>query len=622
MAESSSPGILRFLFDENPDQVYMVDAASGRVLDCSAGACRALGYTRAELLGLSVSDFDEVLTHREYERLASQRTSGRDEWTIRTAHRRKDGSTFPVEVRICHAEVGGSEHTIAIARDVSRLKRLEEELRANRQQHENLLGNLPGVVHRSVITAAGPRMIWVDPRIEDLTGYPARDFLTGRRTLEGLVAGPGRAELQGVYQEALSSRGRYEVTFTFRDKDGQERTARDVGQVVAVPGEPEMLEGICFDVTERAEQERVLREALTAEHRRYEQVVAASHQVVYEEDVAHQVMVFSDTLRDVFGYTQEEHGSHPSDWRTRIHPDDAERVLEEMQLAIEGRRPVDLEYRYRHADGRYRWVWDRGVCDFEADGSPTRIVGMMQDITHRKQMEAQISSTQRMETVGALAGGVAHDVNNYLATMLGNIDLALIRLANDAEWPELVDARTAAIGCGDLVRSLLAFARQQDPVRAVLDPENLVEEAARILRRLAGPGVRLTTLVAENCPRFEADRVQVQQVLMNLVINARDAMDGAGAITIGASAERLRHPETRGEGLVVRLFVKDNGPGIAPELGERIFEPYVTTRPFGTGLGLSIVHGIARAHGGWTEVESREGEGATFSVYFPAAAES
>jgi two-component system, cell cycle sensor histidine kinase and response regulator CckA len=231
-----------------------------------------------------------------------------------------------------------------------------------------------------------------------------------------------------------------------------------------------------------------------------------------------------------------------------------------------------------------------------------------------------MSSAQRMETVGALAAGLAHDVNNYLTTILGNVELAIMQDGGDSH-PELADARDAAVGCAELVRKLLAFARPQQAMRERLEPAPLIADTARMLQRLAGASVELTASATSSAPAFHADRVQVQQVLMNLVANAREAMGGSGVINIQASRAMSSRDGTFRPYLC--LAVTDSGPGIPLEVRHRIFEPYFTTRRFGegTGLGLSIVHGIVNSHGGWVEVESEPGHGATFRAYFPGERE-
>jgi PAS domain S-box-containing protein len=544
------------------------------------------------------------------------------ELTFRTLHERKDGSRFRSEVRSRLLNRDGRRLMISVVRDISSLVGIEEAFRTSQRQYESLLQNLPGVVHRCLLDDPSVTL-YVDDRIENLTGVPAREFLHGGRVLDEFISEGDRAVVASAWQSSAENGGSYDITIVFHLPDGDRRTVREVGHVVAPDGDVHAtIERIYFDVTERAERERVLREAFDAEHRRFEQVVAASHQVVYEGDVLSDTMLFIGPLREVFGYGQDAIGTSGAGWRERIHPDDRERVLRERRRKRRSGELVEFEYRWRHANGTYRWVWDRCVFDFGPDGRPNKVLGVMQDISPRKELEAQISSAQRMETVGALAAGLAHDVNNFLTTILGNVDFALMRLESQGAgaYPELEDARRAAIGCAGLVQKLLAFARPAPGGHQLTTVDEILDDTLRILQRLAGPDVSVVTVVSPECPPFAADNVQMQQLLMNLVANSRDAMNGKGQIVI--RAEPIPADDLSPAGYVA-LSVSDSGHGIPPKLRSRIFEPYFTTRPFGggTGLGLSIVHGIVSAHNGRIDVDSMEGHGATFTVVLPAQSE-
>ncbi len=620
MGNHAFDDLLRLAVDESPDQIFITDATSGRFLDVNEGAVRSLGYSRAELLQLHNYDIDAALSKDLWDVAAKHMGNMPGELTFRTIHERKDGSRFRSEVRSRLVTREGQRYVVSVVRDISSLVSIEEAFRTSQRQYESLLRNLPGVVHRCLLQDPSVTL-YVDERIEQMTGVPARDFTHGGRVLDEFLSDRDKAIVAAAWESSAENGGSYDITLSFHLPDGDRRTVREVGHVVAPDGEvPATIERIYFDNTERAERERVLREAFDAEHRRFEQVVAASHQVVYEADLPSEMMLFSGPVKEVFGHTQESLGTSSDGWLRRIHPDDRDRVLRERQLKRRPGELVEFEYRWQHANGTYRWVWDRGVFDYAPDGRPVTVLGVMQDITPRKELEAQVSSAQRMETVGALAAGLAHDVNNFLTTILGNVDYAMMRLeaTGPGEWPELADARRAAIGCAGLVQKLLAFARPAPGGHLSTTIDEILDDTLRILQRLAGPDVSVVTIVEPGCPPFAADNVQMQQLLMNLVANARDAMDGRGQIVIRAAAVP---PDDASPNGYLALSVADSGHGIPQALRSRIFEPYFTTRPFGggTGLGLSIVHGIVSAHGGRIEVDSREGHGATFTVYLPAS---
>jgi PAS domain S-box-containing protein len=610
--------LLRTLLDQSSDQIYAIDLESGAIFDCNDGACRALGYSRDELLSMRVIDFDPNITAEEWATWVP-RWLERPELVLNSSHRRRDGSMFAVEVRNRNVLVDGRHVMISVTRDVTKRKALLAELHETQRQYETLLRHLPGVVYRY---AFGPesRVFWLDEKVLEASGYSAQEFRDGSVRLRDIIVPADLPHMTQALTRALSTGETFDITYDVVRRDGERRRARDTGRVVPpdIAGEPPTVEGILYDITDRVEAERLLREAWKDEHERYEFVAAASGQVVYEFDMDRGVMHWGANLRQVLGYVEREHPYTINDWLGRLHPEERERIRTAAFDMAERLGRVDLEYRYRHADGSYRWVWDHALFKRDETGRFILGTGLLQDISQRKELEAQVSSAQRMETIGALAGGVAHDVNNYLTTILGNLGLAMMRLEGMGDWPELEDAREAAAGCAELVRSLLTFARQQDPVRSAVALGEVVRESTRMIQRLVGGEVAFRAEIGRDCEPVLADRVQVQQVLLNLVANARDAIGGKGEIVAGAGCEERQHAETGKRGHFGCLWVADDGPGIPPEIRARVFEPYFTTRPFGggTGLGLSIVHGIARAHGGWAEVSDSE-KGAKLSVYFP-----
>ncbi|MBA4181569.1 MAG: hypothetical protein C0506_13345, partial [Anaerolinea sp.] len=440
MTGFDSPGLLLHLLDITEDQVYAVDFDTASIIECNEGAQRALGYSRKELIGLTLWDLDAALspdkTLQDVRDLFGQLDVT---MTVRSRHRRKDGSTFPVEIRGRTSMIDGHPIQIAICRDITAQRMVERQLEDSRRQLELLVRSLPGVVYRYEL---GPpaRVLWLDDRFETLTGFPAEEFRSGERTLASLVA-PEDYERVAREIRALadSGGGALDLTYELVQASGARRIIRDSATVAPgeSPGDPPTVEGITFDVTERVEQERVLRDAWLAEHERYEFVVAASGQIVYEWDIANERISWGGSLKEVLGFTELQHHYAPRDALARVHPEDRARVIQEVRGSVSTLGRVALEYRHRHADGGYRWVWHHAVYEHDASGKPVRAAGVLQDITQRKQLDAQISSAQRMETIGALAGGVAHDVNNYLTTILGNVDIALMRLGDRSQWPEL-----------------------------------------------------------------------------------------------------------------------------------------------------------------------------------------
>jgi signal transduction histidine kinase/ActR/RegA family two-component response regulator len=261
-------------------------------------------------------------------------------------------------------------------------------------------------------------------------------------------------------------------------------------------------------------------------------------------------------------------------------------------------------------------------------GTITKFIAQMRDVTKERALEAQFRQSQKMESIGQLAGGVAHDFNNILTVIMGFAGVLLAdRKPGDPSYDGLRQIEGAAHRAADLTRQLLAFSRKQVVQPRLLQPNSLVEELRKMLSRLLGEDIHLELDLDPQLPTVEADVGQVEQVLLNLAVNARDAMPQGGRLRISTSRRQVTELEASSDlnirpGPFVQIAVSDNGVGMSPEVQKRVFEPFFTTKAVGkgTGLGLSTVFGIVRQHGGWVEVQSTEGVGSTFLVFLPAAA--
>ncbi len=333
----------------------------------------------------------------------------------------------------------------------------------------------------------------------------------------------------------------------------------------------------------------------------------------------------SENIERLLGYTVAECRG-PGGLLDQIHPKDRPEVASSLSQLITTKE-IAREYRVRHKNGEYHWIQDeqRLICD--AQGAPAEIVGSWIDITNRKTIEDQLRQAQKMEAVGQLAGGVAHDFNNMLAVIRGSADLALMDAEdNPAEVREcLKHVLAASERAAGLTRQLLAFSRKQilQPQPLMLD--EIIVNLTRMLQRIIGENIDMDCHCAAPLPYVQADPGMMEQVLLNLVVNARDAMPGGGQLRISTESTRLDeaqariNPEARA-GEFVCLLVSDTGTGIAPEVLPRIFEPFFTTKEAGkgTGLGLATLYGIVKQHQGWVEVTSQVGKGTTFKVFLPS----
>jgi PAS domain S-box-containing protein len=369
-------------------------------------------------------------------------------------------------------------------------------------------------------------------------------------------------------------------------------------------------------------------EALERSEERFRLLVENIHEVLWMTDVAKgEVVYISPGYEAVWGRTCESLYTTPRDWIDAIHEADRDRVLHAALQQAKG--GYDETYRIVRPDGAIRWIRDVAFPVHNASGNVTLVVGVAEDITERRSLEERFRQAQKMEAVGVLAGGIAHDFNNLLTAIIGFSELTLAELPLESPLRPMVDeVARAGERAAVLTRQLLAFSRQQVLQPEVVDLNAIVVDMERLLTRLIGEDIDLATIRVPDLGHVFADPSQLEQIIMNLVVNARDAMPGGGKLTITTAnvdvvptdGGAVQGPTARPH---VLLAVGDSGIGMDAATAERIFEPFFTTKEQGkgTGLGLATVYGIVQQSGGEIRVSSELGKGTTFHVYLPRIAE-
>lgn len=378
------------------------------------------------------------------------------------------------------------------------------------------------------------------------------------------------------------------------------------------------------DILEEKVRERT--KELHEANERFRRLTSELHDVVWSASPdGMKIYDLNDAFEDIYGISAQQFIANPKLWIEMVHPEDrslAERSAEE--LLKRGR--AEVEYRIVRQDGTIRWIRDRKSLIKDEQGNPVEMGGIATDITERKNLEKQILRNQRMESLGTLAGGIAHDLNNVLAPITLSLSILRKKLPDEQSQKMLQMLEATAKRGADLIKQVLSFARGAEGERTSVQLRHLIEEIAKIIKATFPKSITLHTNVPNDLPTISADATQLHQVLMNLCVNARDAMPNGGRLAITAESVLLdehysqMHIDAK-PGLYVLISVTDQGIGMSPEVVDKIFEPFFTTKDLGkgTGLGLSTVHSIVKSHGGFINVYSEVGKGTTFKVYLPVS---
>lgn len=466
----------------------------------------------------------------------------------------------------------------------------------------------------------------VNPAFERVLGYRESELLS--RSFLEFIHPDDVEDTLAVIADKLK-KGENVVSFEnrYRCRDGSYRWLEWNSHPSA---EESLTFAIAQDITERRQMEEALRE----NEARYRMTTRAGKIGVWDWNLETGAIYVDPVLKQILGYSDHEIGNRLKDWMKLIHPEDAHRFRAATQSAADGRGASDLvaEYRMVQKDGGVRWFLTRGSVMRDDTGKARRMFGTTSDITDRKhtemeheKLQAQLIQAQKMESIGRLAGGIAHDYNNMLNVIIGYTELALERLSpGDPLQADLEEIFKAAKRSTGINRQLLAFARRQTIDPKVLDLNTIVESMLKMLRRLIGEDIRLVWLPAADVWPVKIDPSQIDQILANLCVNARDAISDVGEITIETGMVTIDDQYCRDHagfipGDFVTLAVSDDGHGMDKEVRDKVFEPFFTTKEVGvgTGLGLATVYGIVKQNGGFINVYSEPDKGSTFMIYLP-----
>ncbi len=612
----------RMLFAQNPTPMWVYDRKTLRFLAVNKAAVRHYGYTEAEFLAMCLTDIRDRADVPVLEEALASITVG-EQQVSSTRHRLRNGTIIDVEVTGDAITFDDRPARLVLVHDVTaqlaaeRLRRESEERYALAVQ-----GSSAGLWDWDVRTGAA----FLSARYHELVGYQDGDLEGRFTTFVHLLHPDDRPRVMQAVEAHLSpARVPFDIDYRLRARGGAYRWFNARGQALwDEHGVAYRMAGSIVDITDRQRAADALRES----EERFRLLSRATNDAIWDWDLTTGLIWWNEGYATQFGYPIP---SAPLDatasWKDRILTADRERVLNRIEQSIaSGENSWTDEYRFVRADGTHAWVLDRGNVIRDGEGRAIRMVGGMTDVTERRQAEARQLRTQRMESIGTLAGGIAHDLNNLLAPMMMSIEL-LRGVCNDDTSAELLQTVQASAARGAaLVQQVLSFARGVEGQRVPVSPLLLVRELQHIVRDSFPKSIRITTMYGDDPWSVAGDPTQLHQVLLNLCVNARDAMSDSGELTINVENVEIDeafaglHGDAKA-GDYVAIRVADTGTGIAPEVRERIFEPFFSTKDVGkgTGLGLSTTLAIIRSHGGFIAVYSEIGKGSTFRVYLPAS---
>jgi PAS domain S-box-containing protein len=598
----------RQLFDAATDATFVIDLATLRIVDANRMASTLYGYTHEELLAKTSPDLSaEPGATSSFLRSMGGQYDG--EPTVgERLHRRRDGTTFPVEFTARVIVLGGREVLLVTTRDLTDRRAAEEAIR----QRALILNAAPFGL---TVHAPDGHMLYANPRAASMHGYTVDEFLSAPIVTMETPEEAARfaARIQEVREHGITT---YEVQHVRRD--GSPLPVEVTVVNTSWDGGDALL-AITLDITERYRAEQ----ALLLSKTELEEAQRVAHVGSFRWDVGTGALFWSTELHRIFGIELDETPPTIEDADRLYGLETAARLHEAVWKAVISGEPYEVDATITRPDGRIRHVVERAEVVRAADGTVTGLRGTVADVTELRQAQAVVDQAQRAEMVGRLAGGVAHDFNNLLTAIGGHAEFVVNTLApEDPRRLDISSILEATARAADLTRQLLAFGRREVLNPTIVVPGDVVDRLRPMLRSLVPADVELVIRLDPGRTPVRVDRDGLGNAVINLILNARDAMTAGGTLTVATEVVRLEagDPHLRGAALpgeYVRISVDDTGPGIPPELLPHIFEPFFTTKALGrgSGLGLPSVDGFLAQSGGWVAVDTTAGVGSTFSLY-------
>ena len=622
-----SEGFLRSLLQTIPDLVWLKDT-KGVFLACNEAFERFIGNKEEDIVGntdYDLMDKDMADFFREYDRKAvtAGKPSINEEWvTFAYDGKRVLLETIKTPMRDNKGQLIG---VLGVARDITKRKMAEDALLESQRKLFTLMSNLPGMAYRCK-NDSNWTIEFVSDGCMPLTGYSADELVSSSGIpYADLINSEDRLSVWNIVQDKLKNKVPFKFVYRITDANGLEKWVWEQGQgIFDEKGNVKALEGFIIDISERILAETKLKqsEELSNSIQRLGKIGA------WEWDIASKKVFWTG---EVYRIHEMEPDKEVHDMDLTIenslscYSDEDRRVIwNALSKCAEEGIPYTFEFPFTTKKGRKIWIQTSAKRVQDQNGD-NRVIGYIMDITERHSLESQLRQAQKMESIGRLAGGVAHDFNNMLSVILGHCEMSLVQPGIHGQIKDSIhEIMKAARRSAEITRQLLAFARRQTISPKLTDMNKAISNMLKILQRLIGEDIDLLWLPNETVWPVMIDPAQIDQILANLCVNARDALVGVGKITIETG--NVEFDESYCEdhagfipGEYVLLVVSDNGCGMDAETMNNIFDPFFTTKESGkgTGLGLATVYGIVKQNNGFINIYSELNHGTTFKIYLP-----